>query len=105
MRRWAGALSTLAVLALAIAVVQLIALRLRPDFPAFVMTVEQWDKERVAYSDGRTTGGTAVYRIEYHRRADWRWPLVTDEVSPQDPGGRRDACHDGAYGYTEVGGT
>ena len=104
MRRWAGALSTLAVLALTIAVVQLIALRLRPDFPAFVMTIEQWDKVRVAYSDGRTIGGTAVYRIEYHRRDDWSWTLVTDEVSPQDPGGHGYACHDGTYGYIEVGG-
>src|SRR5438046_10026607 len=104
MRRWAAALSTLAVLALTIAVVQLIALRLRPDFPAFVMTIEQWDKVRVAYSDGRTIGGTAVYRIEYHRRDDWSWTLVTDEVSPQDPGGHAYACHDGTYGYIEVAG-
>src|SRR5438552_17015691 len=104
MRRWAGALSTLAVLALAIAVVQLIALRLRPDFPVFVMTIEQWYKVRVAYSDGRTIGGTAVYRIEYHRRDDWSWTLVSDAASPQDPAGHGYGGHEGTYGYLGVGG-
>lgn len=104
-RRWTGALSTLAVLALAIAAVQLLApLVPRPDFPPFVVTVEQWDKVRVAYSDGRTIGGTAVYRIEYHRRDDWTWTLVTDEVSPQDPGGHGVACRNGTYGYVDAPG-
>ncbi|HYU82205.1 MAG TPA: hypothetical protein VFA31_05630, partial [Candidatus Polarisedimenticolia bacterium] len=59
----------MAVLAVAIAGVQLLAPLLpRPDFPPFVLTMEQFDKVRVAYSDGRTLGGTSVYRIEYHRR-------------------------------------
>ena len=104
-RRWTGALSTLAVLALAIAAVQLVApLVPRPDFSPFVMTIEQWDKVRVAYSDGRTIGGTSVYRVDYHRRDDWNWILVTDEVAPQDPGGHGYACHNGTYGYVEAGG-
>ena len=103
MRRWAGVLSTLAVLGVAIAVVQIVAPRLRPDFPAFVMTIEQWDSDR-GYRDGRYLAGTSVYRVEYHRRDDWSWTLVTDEVSPQDPGGHGYACHNGTYGYVEAGG-
>jgi hypothetical protein len=103
-RRWAGVLSTLAVLGLAIAVVQIVAPRLRPDFPAFVMTIEQWDKVRVAYSDGRTIGGTSVYRVEYHRRDDWTWTLLTDEVAPQDPGGHGYACRNGTYGFIDARG-
>jgi hypothetical protein len=100
-RRWIGALSTLAVLALAIAVVQLVAPRLpRPDFPAFVMTIEQWDKVRVGYSDGRTVGGTAVYRVEYHHRDDWTWTLVKDEVAPREPG-EGVACRNGTYGHLD----
>ena len=86
MRRWTATLSTLVVLALAIAAVQSLPRLFRPDFPAFVMSIEQWDKVRVAYSDGRTIGGIAVYRVAYHHRDDWTWILVTDEVSPQDPG-------------------
>jgi hypothetical protein len=103
-RRWAATLSTVAVLAVAIAAVQLLPPLLRPDFPPFVMTMEQWDKVRVAYSDGRTVGGTAIYRIEYHRRDDWTWTLVTDEVSPEDPGGHGYACRSGTYGYIEAPG-
>jgi len=103
-RRWTATLSTLIVLALAIAAVQLLPPLFRPDFPAFVMTIEQWDKVRVAYSDGRTIGGIAVYRVAYHHRDDWTWILVTDEVSPQDPGGHGYECHNGIYGYVEAGG-
>ena len=103
-RRWTGALSTLAVLALVIAAVEFLAPLFRPDFPPFVMKIEQSDKVRVAYSDGRTIGGTSVYRVDYHRRDDWTWTLVTDEVSPQDPGGHGYACRNGTYGYLETGG-
>lgn len=103
-KRWAGALSTLVVLALAVAAAQLAAPLLRPDFPPFVMTIEQWDKVRVAYSDGRTIGGTSVWRVEYHRRDDWTWTLVTDEVAPQDPGGHGSACRKGTYGYVDARG-
>lgn len=103
-RRWTAALSTLVVLALAIAAVQLLAPRLRPDFPPFVMTIEQWDRVRVAYSDGRTIGGTSVWRLDYNRRDDWTLTLVTDELALQGPGGHGQACHNGTYGYIETGG-
>ena len=103
MRRWTAALSTLAVLGLAIAVVQLLAPRLRPDFPAFVMTIEQWDRVRIAYSDGRTVGGTSVYRIEFHRRDDWTWTFVKDEVSSLEPG-QGVACRNGTYGQLDAAG-
>ena len=104
MRRWTGALSTLAVLTIAIAAVRFLAPLLpRPDFPPFVMTIEQWDNVR-GYRDGRYVGGTAVYRIEYHHRDDWTWILVTDEVAPGDLGGHGYACRNGTYGYVEVGG-
>jgi hypothetical protein len=93
------------VLVLAIAAVQVLAPVLpRPDFPPFVMTIEQWDRVRVSYSDGRNIGGTSIYRIEYHRSDDWSWTLVRDELAPQDPGGHGYACRDGTYGYVEVGG-
>ena len=104
MRRWTAALSTLAVLGLAIAVVQLVSPRLRPDFPAFVMTIEQWDRVRVAYSDGRTVGGTSVYRVDYHRRDDWTWTLVRDEVASLEPG-QGVACRNGTYGQLDAAGT
>ena len=91
----------MAVLALAIAAVQLLVPGLpRPDFPPFVMTIEQWDNVR-GYRDGRYVGGTAVCRIEYHHRDDWTWTLVTDEVAPQDPGGYGAACRNGTYGYID----
>jgi hypothetical protein len=90
----------LAVLALGIAAVQLLPPLFRPDFPAFVMTIEQWDKVRVAYSDGRTIGGSSVYRVDYHRRDDWTWTLVKDEVAPQDPG-QGVACRNGTYGHLD----
>jgi hypothetical protein len=94
----------LAVLAIAIAAVEFLAPLLpRPDFPPFVMTIEQWDNVR-GYRDGRYVGGAAVYRIEYHHRDDWTWTLVTDEVAPGDPGGHGYACRHGTYGYVEVGG-
>jgi hypothetical protein len=100
--RWIGALSTLAVLAVAIALVQLLAPRLRADFPGFVMTIEQWDNAR-AYREGRYIGGTAVYRVEYHRRDDWTWTLVKDEVVPQEPG-QGVACRSGTYGQLDARG-
>ena len=103
MRRFTGTLSTLAVLGLTITLVQLLAPRLRPDFPAFVMTIEQWDKVRVAYSDGRTIGGMSVYRVEYHRRDDWTWTLVKDEVAPAEPG-QGVACRNGTYGQLDAAG-
>jgi hypothetical protein len=94
----------LAVLALTLAAVQVLPQVIRSDFPPFVMTVEQWDKARVSYNDQGPLGGIAVYRIEYNRRDDWTWTLVTDEVSPQDPGGHGYACRNGTYGYVETGG-
>jgi hypothetical protein len=103
-RRWTAAFSTLVVLAVAIAAVQFLAPRLRPDFPPFVMTIEQWDRVRVGYSDGRTIGGTSVWRLDYDRRDDWTLILVTDELAPQDPGGHGQACHNGTYGYIETDG-
>ena len=63
------------------------------------MTIEQWDDVR-AYREGRSIGGTAVYRVEYHRRDDWTWTLVTDEVVPQAPG-EGVACRDGTYGHLD----
>lgn len=102
MRRWTGALSALAVIALAIVVVQLLPWP-RPDFPAFVMTIEEWDAVRVGYADGRTAGGTAVYRLEYHRRDDWTLTLVRDDVVPQEPG-QGYACRDGTYGHLDARG-
>jgi hypothetical protein len=102
--RWTAGLSTLAVLGLVITAVQLLGPLFRPDFPPFVMSIEQWDKVRVGYSDGRTIGGTSVWRLDYHRRDDWTWTLVSDEVAPQDPGGHGSACRNGSYGYVEAGG-
>jgi hypothetical protein len=99
-RRWTAALSTLVVLALAIAAVELLPPLFRPDFPAFVMTIEQWDKVRLSYSDGRTIGGISVYRVDYHRRDDWTWTLVKDEVAPQEPG-QGVACRSGTYGQLD----
>jgi hypothetical protein len=90
-------LSTLAVLAIAIVAVQRFAPLLRPDFAPFVMTIEQWDSDR-GYRDGRTLQGTAVYRIEYHRRDDWTWTLVRDDLAPDDSGGHGYACRSGTYG-------
>jgi hypothetical protein len=103
-KQWTGVLATLGVLGLAIVALQFVAPLLpRPDFPPFVMTMEQWDNVR-GYRDGRTVGGTAVYRIEYHRRDDWTWTLVTDEVAPQDPGGHGYACRSGTYGSVDASG-
>jgi hypothetical protein len=82
------------------AALQFLAPFVRPDFPPFVMTIEQWDKVRVAYSDGRTVGGTSLYRVEYHHRDDWTWTLLKDEVAPEEPGGGV-ACRNGTYGHLD----
>jgi hypothetical protein len=106
MKRWAGALSALGVIAFAIAVVQVLARltpSVRPDFPAFVMTIEEWNSVRLAYADGRTFGGTAVYRLEYHRRDDWTWTLVSDDGMALEPG-QGSACRDGTYGHLDARG-
>ena len=102
MRRWTPAAASLAVLALAIAAVQWLAPLVRPDFPPFVMTIEQWDNYR-AYKDGQTIQGTAVYRLEYQRRDDWTLTLLTDEVVPQERG-QGMACRRGTYGSIDAGG-
>ena len=104
--RWSGALFTLAAIGTAIALVQLLpwptpAVR---DFPPFLMTIEEWDAVRIGYSDGRTIGGTAVYRLEYHRRDHWNLSLVSDDLGSMAPG-QGNACRDGAYGQLDPAGT
>ena len=76
--------------------------RARPDFPAFLMTIEEWDAVRVRYADGRTAGGTATYRLEYYRRDHWTLTLVTDELGGVPREGT--ACRDGTYGSIDVHG-
>lgn len=70
------------------------------------MTIEQWDRVRVSYSDGRTIEGTSVYRLDYHRRDDWTWTLVSDHVvgmTPPEPG-QGHACRNGTYGRLDARG-
>lgn len=97
-------MSTLAVIGLVITLIQLLPWATRPDFPPFVMTIEEWDSVRVGYADGRTIGGTAVYRLEYHRRDDWSLMLVSDDAVPQEPG-QGWACRNGTYGHLDPRGT
>lgn len=75
-----------------------------PDFRPFVMTIEQWDAARRSFPDGRTVGGTSVWRLEYHRRDHWTLTLVSDELGMMAPG-HGQACRDGTYGTVEADGT
>lgn len=107
MRRWRGAASALIAMAFAIAAVEL-AWPPRPDFPPFVMTIEDWSSQRVGLSDGRRLAGTSVSRLEYRRRDDWSLTLVFDEVpgysKADDPYDNR-TCRDGVYGHVDRAGT
>src|SRR6266545_8290730 len=102
MRPWRGVVTTLVALGVTIALVQLLPSSAR-DFPPFLMTIEEWNSARVGYADGRTLGGTAVYRLEYHRRDDWTLTLVSDDVVPQVPG-QGSACRKGTYGHLDAQG-
>ena len=68
-----------------------------PDFHPFVMTIEEWSSSRMSFPDGRTVGGTAVYRLEYHRRDHWTLTLVSDDLGAPVPGEGK-ACRNGTYG-------
>lgn len=67
------------------------------------MTIEEWDAVRISYADGRTIGGTAIYRLEYHRRDHWTLTLVSDELGAMAPG-HGNACRDGTYGSVSADG-
>jgi hypothetical protein len=72
-----------------------------PDLPPFVMTITRSDSQRVGFGDGRTLGGTSIYRLEYHDRNNWSLVLTSD-VIPGGTGaeaGQGVACRDGAYGH------
>ena len=106
-RRWLGALSALGVIGVAIAVVKLLpwpSAAGRPDFRPFVMTIEEWDSARTRYPDGRTTGGTSIYRLEYQRRDLWTLTLVSDDTGAMALG-QGNACRNGAYGQVSPDGT
>lgn len=68
-----------------------------PDFRPFVMSIEEWSSSRSNYPDGRTVGGTAVYRLEYHRRDHWTLTLVSDDLGAGTPG-EGSACRNGTSG-------
>lgn len=78
------------------------ASRAMPDFRPFVMTIEEWDAARMQFADGRTAGGIAIYRLEYHRRDHWSLTLVSDELGGVPRQGN--ACRDGTYGSIDVDG-
>jgi hypothetical protein len=110
MRRLIGVLVAGAAVAAAIAALQLhrwSPLARNPDFPPFVMTIEEWNAERVGLPDGRRLAGTFVYRLDYVRRDHWTQTLIADEVPGYDPGPPREkpiACRDGVYGWIEPSG-
>lgn len=109
MRRW-----ILAALAFSAVTAGIVAVQLRvlpwptpatqSDFRPFVMTIEEWYAVRTSYADGRTAGGTAVYRLAYQRREDWTLTLVSDELSAMSVG-QGDACRGGTYGSIDADGT
>lgn len=106
MRRWRGAATALVAATLAIATVEL-AWPARPDFPPFVMTIEDWNSQRVGLSDGRRLAGTYVHRLEYRRRDDWSLTLVFDEIpgySKADDPYDNTTCRNGVYGHVDRGG-
>lgn len=73
------------------------------DFRPFVMRVEEWEAVRTSYPDGRTVGGTAVYRLAYQRRDHWTLTLVSDELGAMRVG-QGNACRGGTYGSIDVDG-
>ncbi len=77
------------------------------DFAPFVMTIEEWDAQRVGFADGRTLAGTSVYRLEYASRADWTLTLLSDDVPGygfvQTPG-QGNACRGDKYGQIDPSG-
>lgn len=75
----------------------------QPDFRPFVMSIEEWSSSRMSYPDGRTVGGTAVYRLEYHRRDHWTLTLISDDLGAWAPGQGK-ACRNGTYGSIDVDG-
>jgi len=102
-----GVLATIVVIAVAVALVQLaprIATAFRADFPPFVMTIEEWNSVRVAYSDGRTVTGTYVYRLEYRRRDEWSLILVSDDLAAASVPPQGSACRNGTYGQLSAHG-
>lgn len=110
MRRWiAAVVVVLVAVTIGIAAVQLKVLPLSTpatpsDFLPFVMTIEEWAAARLNYPDGRTVGGTAVYRLEYQRRDHWTLTLVTDDLGAGTPGEGK-ACRNGTYGSIGADGT
>jgi hypothetical protein len=98
-----------AVVALLFALAAIVAVQLwpRPDLAPFVMTITRVDSQRVGFSDGRTLGGTSVYRLEYRDRNNWSVVLISDMI----PGwtaaaaGQGAACRDGAYGHITTDGS
>lgn len=65
------------------------------DFPPFVMRIEIWDAVREQHSDGRTRGGTAIYRLNYQRKDEWTLRLVSDDLGAAP--GQGTACQSGTY--------
>lgn len=108
MRRWLGVLIAATAIAAAIVVGQVRPWSAAaPDFPPFLMTIEEWNSQRVGFPDGRRLAGTYVYRLEYVRRDHWTQTLIADEVPGHDPGPPREkpiACRDGVYGWIEPSG-
>lgn len=93
--RWCGAtIFTVALLAGG----AFVALALSPshDFAPFAMTIEEWDRARVSNSDGGTIAGSYVYRLEYHRRDDWKMTLIHDDLG-SDLTGEVYECRDGVW--------
>ena len=84
-------------LVLGIVAIAVTLLTRQPDFRPFVMSIEEWNSSRIGYSDGRTVGGTAVYRLEYHRRDHWTLTLVSDDLGAWALGEGK-ACRNGTYG-------
>lgn len=105
-RQFRGGLAALVACATAIVALQVLPWH-RGDFAPFVMTITEWDTQRVGLSDGRTLAGTSVYRLEYHDRSNWTYILISDEVPGwgivQIPG-QGYACRDGAYGSIDPSG-
>ncbi len=44
------------------------------------MTIEEWTRARVSFSDGRTLDGTYTLRLEYERSNDWKLTLTGDDL-------------------------
>jgi hypothetical protein len=74
-----------------------------PDFPPFVMTIEDWSAQRIGYSDGRTVAGTYTYRLDYRRRDEWTLLVVGDSLGVAT--GEGYGCRGGTYGMVTSGGS